>query len=287
MAATIALDQWMAVRNSLHEATRRFADLLADTPGPAAEEAKATRHWSIAETAAHVVTISHLYTSITKGGAIPLPFPGIEERIRATTVDTVADLNTEMLRQFSERDPAKLGEHLRDDVDDIMRATKDADPAETVGWLSGARVPVAGLFAHLLNEVQIHGRDIARASGRSWTIPPRDGGMFLELFVMGMTRESIGGFLDSTAPIPERRISVEFRSKHMAPAVMVLQHRRAFIEEPGGAPDVRLSIDPVAFNLMMFGRISKARAVLTRKVVIGGRRPWLLPVFMRSVRFPG
>ena len=110
--------------------------------------------------------------------------------------------------------------------------------------------------------------------------------MFLELFVMGMTRESLGGILDSTTPIPERRIAVEFRSEYTAPAVMVLQHRRAFIEEPGGEIDVRLSFDPAVLNLMLFGRISKARAILSRKVMIGGRRPWLLPVFMRTVRFP-
>jgi hypothetical protein len=40
------------------------------------------------------------------------------------------------------------------------------------------------------------------------------------------------------------------------------------------------------FSLMMFGRVSKARAVLTRKVTVGGRRPWLLPVFLRTLRVP-
>jgi hypothetical protein len=37
---------------------------------------------------------------------------------------------------------------------------------------------------------------------------------------------------------------------------------------------------------MLFHRISKPRAVLTGKVVVRGRRPWLLPTFLRTVRCP-
>jgi hypothetical protein len=38
--------------------------------------------------------------------------------------------------------------------------------------------------------------------------------------------------------------------------------------------------------MMMFGRTSKLQAVLTRKIIIGGRRPWLMPAFLRTVRLP-
>jgi hypothetical protein len=38
--------------------------------------------------------------------------------------------------------------------------------------------------------------------------------------------------------------------------------------------------------LMMFHRISKARAALTGSVVVRGPRPWLLPRFLRTVRCP-
>jgi hypothetical protein len=32
--------------------------------------------------------------------------------------------------------------------------------------------------------------------------------------------------------------------------------------------------------------LSKPRALLTGRVRVGGRRPWLLPVFLRKVRVP-
>jgi hypothetical protein len=44
--------------------------------------------------------------------------------------------------------------------------------------------------------------------------------------------------------------------------------------------------DPATLNMMMFGRISRPRAILNRKIVIGGRRPWLMPAFLRTVRVP-
>jgi hypothetical protein len=67
---------------------------------------------------------------------------------------------------------------------------------------------------------------------------------------------------------------------------MVMTDGFVMVEKPDGAPDVRLTFDPVTLNLMLFGRVSKPRAVLTGKVVISGRRPWKLPGFLRIVRLP-
>jgi hypothetical protein len=47
-----------------------------------------------------------------------------------------------------------------------------------------------------------------------------------------------------------------------------------------------LSFHPPTLSLMLFGRIGKVRAMLSGGVAVRGRRPWLLPVFMRTVRLP-
>jgi len=92
--------------------------------------------------------------------------------------------------------------------------------------------------------------------------------------------------LDGSPPPRERRIAVEFRSAHTTPVTLVLRAGRVTAEEPGGDTDVRLRFDPATLNLMMFGRVSRARAAFTGKVVVRGRRPWLLPDFLRTVRLP-
>jgi hypothetical protein len=139
------------------------------------------------------------------------------------------------------------------------------------------------MLAHLTNEMLIHGLDIARASGRPWPIPAAYEAMFLELFLIGMVRNDVGGLFEGAKPSP-RRITVEFRSAYTDPVVLVLQHGTLRAEEPDGRADVRLTFDPAVLVPMMFGRVGKARAVFSGKVTVRGRRPWRLAKFLRTVR---
>jgi hypothetical protein len=204
-------------------------------------------------------------------------------------VDTVAEMNALILRQLTERRPLVLASRLREDIRAVLVATERRAPTEVVPWLGDSRVPLAGLLAHLLNELLIHGRDIARAipaRRTRWPIPAPQAALFFELFLVGVTRCGYGRLLDNDDRPRARRITVEFSSKHTTPVTFVLHHGRVSIEEPAPGSDVRLVFDPPALNLMLFGRISKPRAVLTGRLVILGRRPWLLPTFLRTMRLP-
>jgi uncharacterized protein (TIGR03083 family) len=260
----------------------RFAALLE----AADARVMATRHWSVADTAAHVVVVAWLDHFLLNPDIEPPPIPGLADVLAATTVDTVDMLNDHCLRHFVERDPAWLSARLRADIDRLLQASEDLDPEMPVDWLGGSRVPLGGLLAHLVNELQIHGWDIARATGSRWEMAPADAAMFMELFVCGLARHGLGRLQERAEAPPERRIAVEFRSKYTAPAVLVIRGHKAFLGEPGRNIDVRVSYDPVTLNLMLFGRLSRMRAVLTGKVLVGGRRPWLLFGFLRAVRFP-
>jgi uncharacterized protein (TIGR03083 family) len=279
---TIELSQWQAVRAALPETGARFADLVA---GVRYGHATSLGEWSIAETASHVGMIALMYTSMIRGDGGPLPLPGLEGAIDAARVDTISRMNALALELYPERDPGRLAERLRADIAEVLLVSADLDPEKPVWWLGGSRVPVAGVLAHLVNEMLVHGLDIARAIRRPWPIPAAHEALFLELFLVGMVRNDMGRLLDDATPSP-RRIAVEFRSAHTKPAVLALQHGRLRAEEPDGTADVRLTFDPAVLVPMMFGRISKARAVLGGGVRIGGPRPWLLPAFLRTVRMP-
>ncbi|MER5423507.1 maleylpyruvate isomerase N-terminal domain-containing protein [Streptosporangium roseum] len=283
MAAKIMHSRWLATHDSLRETGDRFVEMVSSSRDP---RAKVTADWSVADTAAHVATIASLYASLLRPDELPHPFPALEGHILAATVDTVARLNDMVLRDFTERDPQVLGRRLRADIDRILRAGEHLDPATPVTWLGGARVPAAGVLAHLINELMIHGWDIARATGAHWTMPPQDAALFFDMFLIGVLRHDIGRLLDTGEPARERRIAVEFRSRHTVPVTLVLRDGRVSVEEPGGGTDVRLSFDPATLNLMLFGRVGKVRAALTGKVRVAGPRPWLLPAFLRAVRLP-
>jgi hypothetical protein len=272
-------EKWSATRRSLQETSGRFAGLLSAV---ADSRAKATVHWSVAETAAHVVTLAQACSAMVGSG----PSPDVADLVRATIVDTVDVLNDELLTRFTERDLAALARLVPALADQILESSAGADPATPVPWLGDSQVPLAGVLAHLLNEFQVHGRDIARAARIEWRVPARDAAHFFDLFLVGVTDYGYGHLLDGHGPAPRGRIAVEFRSPYTTPVTMALTDGFVTVEPPGGPTDVRLSFDPTALNLMLFGRLSRARAALTGKVVVRGRRPWTLPAFLRIVRLP-
>ncbi|GAB3974357.1 maleylpyruvate isomerase family mycothiol-dependent enzyme [Actinoallomurus acanthiterrae] len=237
------------------------------------------------ETAAHVLTIARVYTSMLDPDAA-VPFEGLDDLVQSTVVDTVDDLNAALLVQFTERDPRRIAQTLRSDIDHLLQATDGTDPKTAVPWLGGSEVPLAGVFAHLLNELQIHGRDIAFAGDARWVVPPEEAALFFDLFLVGVTRYGYGRLLDGHGPAPAGRIAVEFRSPYTTPVTLAMTDGFVTVEEPGGYTDVRLSFDPTTLNLVLFGRIGKPRAVLMGKIAVRGRRPWKLPAFLRILRLP-
>lgn len=283
LGVTVPQDRWDIARTALKETGDRFAALVTSVPDPAV---MATKEWSVAEAAAHVVFISRIYTALARADGTPLPIEGLDPAIASVTIETVGLLNDISLERFTDRDLTLLAAQLRDDIAEILRVTDNADPSTPVTWLGRSVVPIGGLFAHLVNEMLLHGWDIATATGVRWPIPSRHAALFFDLFLLGMLRNDTGDLLDRPGPVSPRRIAVRFHSRHTTPARLVAQAGRITAEPPGPGTDAHIAFDPATLNLMLFGRISQPRAVLTGGLVAWGRRPWLLPEFLRTVRVP-
>ncbi|MEV4381150.1 maleylpyruvate isomerase N-terminal domain-containing protein [Streptosporangium sp. NPDC049644] len=282
MAVSRPNHQSRAVRATLEQAGDRFARLLTSVP----PQTMATRDWTVAETGAHVAAIAHLYTVIVRQDGTPHPMPELTAPIASTNVDTVADVNDLALASYPERDPAVLARRLRADIGELLRVTEHLDPATPIPWLGEARVPLTGLLAHLINEIHQHGWDIARSGRAPWTIPAREAALFFDLFLIGVIRGDHGRLLDTAGPKRSGRIAVRFHSRYTTPATLVLQDGRVRVEESSARTDVHLAFDPPTLNLMLFGRVSRPKAVLTGKIAAWGRRLWLLPPFLREVHLP-
>lgn len=280
--ATITDRQWSMARNALREGGDRFADLVASV---ADANLMATKEWSIAETAAHVVGIASSYTVMICPGATSSAGYDFVDLAPGITMKAVADLNEATLLQFGERTPAVLARQLRSAVDDILARCDGEDPNAPVSWLAGSQVPLAGVLAHLVNELLIHGDDIARAAGRDWSIPSWQAALFLDLFLVGVVRTGPGRLLDAD-DVPARRIAVEFRSRYTTTVTLVLGDGRLRVDGPDSSPDVRVFFEPAMLNLVMFRRRNPLRAMLTGRLVVWGRRPWLLSTFLGVLRMP-
>ena len=283
MTFVVPPDRWSLARTALRTAADRFRSLLSDGCGP---DTMATADWTVAQSAAHVLAIARLYVPLVDDGAETLPVPDLAEILATTSVDTVADLNDHVLAHFEERDPRRLSALLDDAVEEILTATRGTAPETTVRWVGDSLVPVAGLLAHLTNELLVHGWDIARALRSPWSIPDDHAALYWELFFIGMLRHRYGALLNTALPAPKQPIAVQFRSAYTPTATIVLGNARVWLAPPDDPYDVRVTFRPAGFNLMLFGRTSTVTAVLRRDVVIGGPRPWRLPAFLRVVHMP-
>jgi hypothetical protein len=283
MTVYVSDQQWDAVRESVRRTTERFCGLVSALPDP---DARVTADWSVADTTAHVTSVSFLNTMLLGAAAIPFDMPGLDEAIASTRVEDVHGLNDQVMSHFTERDLTSLLGILRDRIGLMLAASQSRDPVETFSWLGAAQIPLAGMFAHMVNELLIHGNDIARALKVPWTMPPEDAALFFDLFYVGVVSGHTGVLLDGSKRPLQRRIAVEFRSGYTNPVTVVVRNGTVAIEPIGPGADAKVRFDPATLNMMMFGRISRQRAVLTRKIVIGGRRPWLMPAFLRTVRLP-
>ncbi|SCL19663.1 TIGR03083 family protein [Micromonospora nigra] len=282
MTATVSAEQWQVARVALAEQTDRFVGLVRSVDA----STRCTEHWSVADTLAHVASLAWYYVCLVDRDHPPLPVPGFAELLPGVTVDTVADMNEVVLRHLPEREAGPLLDRLQADVAQLLAACEGRSPDETVPWLGDARVPLAGLCGHLVNELLVHGHDVASAVGRPWPLPGREAALFLELFLVGVIRHGYGRLIDGGAPPREHPIVVEFRSAYAAPIRLQLHRGVVSFADPTARPDARIDHDPGTLNLVMFGRMSRLRAVLTGKMRVSGRRPWLLPAFLRKFRTP-
>ncbi|MEU1590513.1 maleylpyruvate isomerase N-terminal domain-containing protein [Micromonospora sp. NPDC005710] len=275
-------DRWSVANTALRTATDRFTDLVAAAPSPGV---MATADWTVADTLAHLVAIALLYVSRLDGTEVPVRVPGLEDLLATANVDTIADVNDQVLAHFTERDPQVLLTQLNTMVGHLLTTT--ADPLSTVSWLGNARPKVGGLFAHLTNELLVHGWDVAQALRRPWPMPDEHVALFWELFMFDMLRDdSCGVLINTELPMPRHQVSVQFRSRYVPTTTLTLGDHRVWVAPPDAPFDASVTFRPARFNLMMFGRISIAQAVLRRDVVIGGPRPWRLPAFLRVVHMP-
>ncbi|MDG4766526.1 maleylpyruvate isomerase N-terminal domain-containing protein [Solwaraspora sp. WMMD406] len=283
MTYTVPAHRWTLTRTALRAAGDRFRTLLTDGTDPTA---MATREWTVADSAAHVLSIAVLYVALVEDSDVAVRIPDIETILPATNVDTVADVNDHVLRHFTERDPDRLADQLGEAIDAILVATTRTPPETTLPWLGDARVPVCGVLAHLVNELLVHGWDMARAVRRPWPIPDDHAALYWDQFFLGMLHHDYGVLLDTSLPMPKRPIAVRFRSAYTPTATIVLGDRRIRLAPPDHPVDVQVRFRPARFNLMLFGRTSTAVAALRRDVVISGPRPWRLPAFLRVVHMP-
>jgi hypothetical protein len=277
--------RWQDARDALARAAERFSRMLLDCRAP---DRRTIGDWSVADTAAHVAVVARLNAGLIGGDLAPLDAPELDRGWQESSFGGFARLNALTLDHFPERALDVVSNTLLEEVDLLLTRAKDVDPRELRPWLGSARLPAATHVAHQLNEILIHGLDIARALDVPWHISAHEAALTFDLFLMPMLGGKSGRLLAGGGGNGNgTRVTLEFRSKHTTPVILTRENGRLRVEPADGRKiDARVTFDPATMMLTIFRRTRLARAVATGKVLAFGRRPWAAVGYLRGMRSP-
>lgn len=252
------------VRTALREVVPSLVALVRSVPDAGAA---AVGTWTVGDVAAHLSHCLRVDTDAIAGRPVP-------EAV--VTKAGIAEATGKLLAEDGERDPAVLADRigtLAGEFDDVASRSR----AATVDWLQGIRLSPSAVACHLLNECLVHGHDIARATGRPWSIQRRHALLVVEGVVFPLitalpptafvNQEKAGSF----------RARIELRMRGGGRALLVFD-RGSLTLGAAGARDVDayVSADPAAFVLLFIGRHTVGKPLLAGKIAAWGRRPWKL-----------
>lgn len=256
---------------AIRDVMPRLSQILRTQDGGSA---RAVGSWTLADVAAH---LSHVIER-DRDALTGRPLPDVELLPTA-----VAGMTEEMLNADTEREPSALADRL----DALSKQFVDVTaPYGLVTWIGQTRIPASAVACHLLLETLVHGHDVATAAGVPWPIEARHARLAVVGAVLPIIAASPHSWI-RTDRDPNARARVELRLRNHERFVIELD-RSLTVELPPTAArcDVHVSADAGALLLIMLGRLSLARALISGHVLAWGRRPLTALTLMKNVSPP-
>jgi hypothetical protein len=256
-------------RRSLVTTARRLADLV--TSAPDLSRLAMGLEWNLQQVTAHMITATNWAAEFVKGNAGGLPT--LDPAVLGPVLD-------QMIADFPESDPAKLGRLLLD-ADDALLEALSTQPGDGPMLHAGVPFTMAQFACALLGDQMLHGYEMAAAIGRPWTIDAEDALLILEahlpLFGAMLHAERTAGL--------NAVIGIQLRGGR---AVTLRFTDGAYAVEEGSAGDVdaTMSADPVAFLMVESNRLSRYEATALGLLSVGGNQPDLALGFFDLIVYP-
>ena len=255
---------WAEARRAVAQAAPRLTAMLRSATKP---EAPALGAWDVTELAAHVSHGMDTITAMTRGGGNVLEdISGLE----ILTKVMVAGEGRKPLTELADRIDASVAGFLA--AMEVEAAAADSSHA----WMvQGTEMPLSALTCHMLNELTVHGRDIAVGLGVPWPIDRRHAALILNGFVYP-SLHALGRAMVVQEKAGDKRARFEVRLRGDGRAWASFDKGNFSIEgSPQGPVDCHLSVDPEAFLLVAWGRISQWQAIPKGQLLAWGKKPWL------------
>ena len=212
--------------------------------------------WTVAELAQHVACLPSFWNkqnALQSNWALPPDFAAYNDSARA---------------HITETDVAALAELIGSELDSLVTVLAN-DREER--WLYGVPVSATTMCGLILNELILHGRDLAGVTG---TAPPMFERNEANAAVDAMM-VTVPCFVDQNKADaqPDGIYHVRFWGGQDYTWTKTGTELKVAPGRPDQA-DAHLNADPAMFLMASLGRISQARAGLSGKMITYGRKPW-------------
>lgn len=229
----------------------RTTPLLCAVLARSQAQARPTRmRWTNADIAAHLVA------SAAEAEKAVLGEPS------AYDAPPSVELDEQMVASVPERDPVVLSRLLADRTASFLRTVSGRDGDQPLGAAGGS---VGVLTALLALDHHLHGGQVAETSGTGWTGEVAD---------LHPALCAVVPYAFNPAAARGFRGSYALHLRGVAPVTYAVDDGRLEVGAPG-RPDCVVRSDVPTFLRLGIGTVSQARAALTGRVRVGGRKPWL------------
>lgn len=188
----------------------------------------------------------------------------------------LSGLSSVLVRGEETRDLGAVADRIDATVADLLAVLPKTGGKEVRPWLvQGVELSLSALACEVLNELVVHGRDVAVAEGVAWPVDRDSAALVLDGFlfpVLGVLGRSM---VDQEAAAGVRAC-FDVRLRGGGGAVLSFDSGDLWVTRtPTRAVDCHLSVDPAAFLLVSWNRVSQGSAIARGQLLAWGRRPWL------------
>lgn len=240
----------------------RLSELVLAASHP---ERSALGEWNVADVAVHVSHIFNVLTAAARGGG--------------SLMDDLWDLGTltkVMVAGESDRDFATIAERIDKGSSEFLSTVETMSADDSRNWIVGSiEAPTSMLLCHVLNEILVHGHDIATAEHLPWPIERADAALVVHGFLLP-SLSALGSTM-VTEGAKNTSAVLDIRVRGGGSAIFRFA-KGAFTIEPGPASetvDCHLSVDPAGFLMVAWNRKSQWAEIAKGHLLAWGRKPWV------------
>ena len=193
--------------------------------------------------------------------------------------DSIWDLTTltsMLVAGESERDLGAIATRIDASVAALLGVLRDSPDDPGRPWVvNGVAFPLSTIACHALNELVVHGGDIARADDAPWPVERHHAALVLRGFMFPVIG-AVGKAMVATEAAAGLHATYHVALRGGGATYLRFDDGDlAVSDDPPGPVDCHLSVDPAAFLQVAWGRCGQWTPILKGKLLAYGRKPWL------------